>query len=120
MNLLVRWALMTLALYLTVALGVGLHMPQDGLAPLLVTAAVIGLVNAVVRPVLVVVTFPLTVITFGLFLLVVNAVALLVAAAVTPLQVAGFGGALLGSLVLSVMNLLLTRLFGGKNGGKRR
>lgn len=114
MNLLVRWGLMTLALYLTVALGVGLHMPQDGLVPLLVTAAVIGLVNAIVRPILVVLTFPLTVITLGLFLLVVNAVALLIAAAVTPLEVSGFGGAVLGALILSVINLVLTRLFTSK------
>ncbi|MFA5594556.1 MAG: phage holin family protein [Trueperaceae bacterium] len=114
MNLLVRWGLMTLALYVTVALGVGLHMPQDGLMPLLVTAAVIGLVNAVVRPILVLLTFPLTVVTFGLFLLVVNAVALLIAAAVTPLQVSGFGGAVVGALILSVINVVLTRLFTSK------
>lgn len=105
---------MTLALYVTVALGVGLHMPQDGLMPLLVTAAVIGLVNAVVRPVLVLLTFPLTVVTFGLFLLVVNAVALLIAAAVTPLEVSGFGGAVVGALILSVINVVLTRLFTSK------
>lgn len=102
---------MTLALYLTVLLGVGLRMPQDGLVPLLVTAAVIGLVNAVIRPILVLLTLPLTVITFGLFLLVVNAVALLIAAAVTPLQLSGFGGAILGALVLSIINLVLTRIF---------
>lgn len=102
---------MTLALYVTVRLGVGLYMPQDGLGPLLVTAAVIGLVNAVIRPILVVLTLPLTVITFGLFLLVVNALALLLAAAVTPLQISGFWGAVLGALVLSVINLVLSRLF---------
>jgi len=111
MNLLARWALSTLALYLTVQLGVGVHMPQGGLGPLLVTAAIIGLVNAVVRPLLVILTLPITVITFGLFLLVVNGLALLIAAAVTPLQVNGLGGAILGALVLSVLNLLLTRLF---------
>ncbi len=111
MNLLIRWALITLALYLTVQLGVGLHMPQDGLGPLLITAAVIGLVNAVVRPILVLLTLPLTVLSLGLFLLVVNAVALLIAGAITPLQIDGFGGAVLGALVLSVLNMLLTRLF---------
>ena len=114
MNLLVRWGVMTLALYVTVALGVGLRMPQDGLIPLLVTAAVIGLVNAIVRPILVLLTIPLTVITFGLFLLVINAVALLIVAAVTPLQVSGFGGAVVGALILSIINLVLTRLFTSK------
>ena len=114
MNLLIRWAIMALALYLTVSLGVGVHMPRTALGTLLVTAAVIGLVNAVVRPILVLLTFPLTVVTFGLFLLVVNAVALLIAAAVTPLEVSGFGGAVVGALILSVINVVLTRLFTSK------
>ena len=111
MNLLLRWALSTLALWVTVNLGVGLTLPAGGLAPLLVTAAVIALVNAVVRPVMILLTVPLTVVTFGLFLLVVNGLALAVAAAVTPLQVSGFGGAVVGALVLSVLNMLLTRAF---------
>lgn len=112
MNLLIRWALLTLALYLTVQLGVGVSMPAGGLGPLLLTAAIIGLVNAVVRPILVVLTFPLTLLTFGLFLLVVNGIALAIAGAVTPLIVNGLGGAILGALVLSVINLILSRLFG--------
>lgn len=111
MNLLIRWAITTLALFLTVQLGVGLQMPSGGLGPLLITALVIGLINAVVRPILVVLTLPLTVISLGLFLLVVNAIALWIAASVTPLQISGFGGAIIGALVLSVLNMLLVRLF---------
>lgn len=111
MNFLLRWALSTLALWLTIQLGVGLSMPADGLIPLVVTAAVIALVNAVVRPVMVVLTLPLTVMTFGLFLLVVNGLAIAVAAALTPLQISNFGGAILGALVLSVINMVLSRLF---------
>src|SRR5690606_40282503 len=61
-----------------------ISMGQDGLGPLLVSALVLGLVNAVVRPVMVLLTLPLTVLTLGLFLLVVNALALAVVAAVTP------------------------------------
>ncbi len=114
MNLLIRWALSTMALFLTVRLNVGLHMPNDNLGALLITSLVIGLVNAVVRPILVVLTLPLTVVTFGLFLLVVNALALSVAAAITPLQINGFFGAIFGALVLSVLNMVLTRLFQGR------
>ncbi|NLG09352.1 MAG: phage holin family protein [Deinococcales bacterium] len=114
MNLLIRWAIMALALYLTVSLGVGVHMPRTALGTLLVTAAVIGLVNAVVRPVLVLVTLPLTVVSLGLFLLVVNAIALWLASLVTPLTIDGFGGAVVGALLLSVLNMLLTRLFRDK------
>lgn len=111
MDLLIRWALSTLALFLTVRLNVGLHMPQDNLGALLITSLVIGLVNAVVRPVLIVLTLPLTVVTIGLFLLVVNAIALSVAAAITPLQIDGFLAAIFGALVLSILNMLLNRLF---------
>ncbi len=117
MKLLIRWALTTLALFLTVRLNVGLHMPQDNLGALLITSLVIGLVNAVVRPILIFLTLPLTVVTFGLFLLVVNAIALGVAASITPLQIDGFGGAIFGALVLSIVNMLLFGLF---KAGKRR
>ncbi len=120
MNLLLRWALSTVALWLTVRLGVGVSLPDDGLLTLLVTAIVIGLVNAVVRPIMVVLTLPLTVISLGLFLLVVNGLALAIAAAVTPLELSGLGGAILGALVLSVLNTLLTRVFVPKARLRRR
>ena len=112
MNLLIRWALNAVALWLTVQLLSGVSMAADGLWPLLIAALVVGLVNAVVRPVMVLLTLPITLLTFGLFLLVVNGLALAVAAAVSPLQLAGFGSAVLGALVLSVFSALLSRLFG--------
>jgi len=111
MNLLIRWALNALALWITVQLHVGLGMSRPGLGPLLVAALVLGLVNAVVRPVMILLTLPLTVITLGLFLLLVNALAIGVVAALTPLTVNGFWGAVLGALVLTVISALLTRLF---------
>ena len=111
MNLLIRWALNAAALWLTVQLLPGVTIASGGLGPLLVAALVVGLVNAVVRPVMVLLTLPVTLLTFGLFLLVVNGLALAVAAAVSPLQLAGFGSAVLGALVLSVFSALLSRLF---------
>lgn len=111
MNLLVRWALNALALWLTVRFVGGMSIAADGLLPLLGAALVIGLVNAVVRPVMVLLTLPVTLLTFGLFLLVVNGLALAVAAAISPLDIAGFGSAVWGALVLSVVSALLSRLF---------
>jgi len=76
-------------------------------------AFVLGLVNAIVRPLMILMTLPLTILTFGLFLLVVNALMLwLVAALVPGIQVRGFGPAFLGSLVLTVLNLLVASLVG--------
>jgi len=114
MNLLIRWALNALALWLTVQLLPGVGMSADGLWPLLLAALVVGLVNAVVRPVMVLLTLPVTLLTFGLFLLVVNGLALAIAAAVSPLELAGFGWAVLGSVVLSLFSALLSRLFGDR------
>jgi len=78
-----------------------------------IAALVLGLVNAFVRPVMVLLTLPLTVVTFGLFLFVVNALVLwLVAALVPGFQVKGFTSALLGSLVLTLLNLAVAALLG--------
>ena len=111
MNLLLRWALNALALWLTVELHVGLSIVPPTVGAYLVAALVLGLVNAVVRPLMVLLTLPLTILSFGLFLLVVNALAIGVVAALTALTVSGVGGAVLGALVLTVISAVLSRLF---------
>ncbi len=111
MNLFIRWALNALALWLTAQLNVGLYFSRPGLGPVLVAALVLGLVNAVVRPLMILLTLPLTLLTMGLFLLVVNGLAIAIVATLTPLEVTGFWGAILGALVLTVISALLGRLF---------
>jgi len=79
----------------------------------LLGAIVLGLVNAFVKPLMVFLTIPLTIITLGLFLLVINALVLQLVAALSPgIKVDGFGSALLGALVLTLLNLLVMMLFG--------
>lgn len=74
----------------------------------LVAALILGLVNAVVRPIAVALTLPLTVMTLGFFLFVINAVMILIVAAVVPgFSVASFWWALLFSLILSLANGLV-------------
>ena len=76
-------------------------------------ALVLGLVNAVVRPLAVLLTLPLTVVTFGLFLLVVNGVMLKLAAAVVPgFRIHGFMPAVWGGLLLTLLNLLIDAFLG--------
>lgn len=78
----------------------------EGWGAALIGAMVLGFVNAVVRPVMVFLTLPLTVISFGLFLLVINALMLWLMAALVPgIHVQGFWPALMGSLVLTLLNL---------------
>jgi putative membrane protein len=102
--------ILTAALLLLVSnLVSGVHVQGWGSA--LVGAIVLGFVNAVVRPLMVLLTLPFTILTFGLFLLVVNALMLwLVAALVPGIRVQGFGSALLGSLVLTLLNLAVELL----------
>src|SRR5262249_25516731 len=89
----------------------GVYVADWGSA--LLGAFVLGLVDALVRPVMVLLTLPLTILTFGLFLLVVNALMLwLVAALVPGIRIRGFGPALLGSLVLTLLNVAVAAVVG--------
>lgn len=84
---------------------------RDGKAALF-GAIMLGLANAFVRPILIVLTLPVTFITLGLFLLVVNALMLMLAAAlVDGFEVEGFGAAMWGSIGLAVLNFLVGVLF---------
>jgi len=84
-----------------------------GAGTLLVAGALLGVVNAFVRPVVVLLTLPLTILTLGLFLLVVNAAMIgLVAAMLPAFRVAGFWPALFGSLVVSVVSHLVSWFVG--------
>jgi putative membrane protein len=100
-GLLIRWAIVALGLWVASRLVPGIHI--DDTATLILAAAVLGIVNAVVRPIVVLLTLPLTVLTLGLFLWLVNAAMFgLAARLVTGFHVAGVVPALLGSLLVSI------------------
>ena len=91
------------ALGLALAAAVVPGMEIAGLGALLVAALLLGLVNAIVRPILLVLTFPITLLTLGLFLLVINAAMLaLVAALLEGFALRGFLSALLGAIVVGL------------------
>lgn len=78
----------------------------EGWGAALIGAIVLGLVNAIVRPLMVILTLPFTIFSFGLFLLVINALMLWLMAALVPgIRIQGFISALVGSLVLTLLNL---------------
>ncbi len=109
MHLVVRWLLNAVALLLTAWIIPGIAV--TGAVALIVAALVIGLLNALVKPILVVLTFPLTVLTLGLFLLVLNALLFWLAAVVVPgFEVTGFLAALLGAIVMSIFGWALAKL----------
>ena len=83
----------------------------DGFMPALIAAFLLGIVNAIIRPILVFLTLPLTLLTLGLFLLVINGLMLgLVAALVRGFYVNGFGGAIFGSILISIVSWILSKL----------
>lgn len=79
-------------------------------------AALIGLLNITVKPILIILTIPITLVTLGLFLLVINALLILIAAAIVPgFFVDGFWWAFLFGLILAIINSLLGITLGGNN-----
>ena len=106
MRLFVRWLVNAAALYLTTRIVPGISVVD--LETLLVAALVIGLVNAIVKPVAKFISFPITVLTLGLFYLVVNGAMFALAARLTPgFELESFRSAVLGAIVMSLVGMVL-------------
>ena len=114
MKIIVRWLLLAAALLLVAHLYPGVSVQSFTSA--LIAAFVLGLLNTLVRPILVLLTLPVTLITLGLFLFVINALMFWAAAhLLNGLTVTGFTAALIGSLLYSlcgmVIDVAMERLF---------
>ena len=103
-----RWIINAIALLLTTRVVTGVKVPDVGTA--IVAALVLGIVNAVIRPIVLILTLPLNILTLGLFTFVVNAAMLYIVASVTRLRLESFWAAFVGAIVLSVISMLLTWL----------
>ncbi|NVM86721.1 phage holin family protein [Variovorax sp. SG517] len=109
---LVHWAITGISLWVASHLFRGLKFDSTG--ALIVSALLLGLANAIVKPLLIVLTLPLTLVTFGLFLLVINALMiLLVAALVKGFRVSGFWTALFASIFISLLSIVIGSLVTG-------
>ncbi|MCU0247001.1 MAG: phage holin family protein [Bryobacter sp.] len=112
-SLLFRWALSAISLLVVAYVIPGISV--DGVMTALLAAVVIGLVNGTLGLLLKVVTFPLTLLTLGLFWLIVNALMLMLAAKlVSGFSVSGFWAAFFGSILLGIVNSLLSKLIDEK------
>jgi len=114
MKLIVRWLLLAAALLLVAHLYSGVVVNTFGAA--MIAALVLGLLNTLLRPLLVLLTLPVTLVTLGLFLFVINALLFWTAASLLDgFNVTGFGSALIGSLIYSlcgmVIDVAMERLF---------
>ncbi len=108
-HFLVRWILMAAAIMVAANLIDGIYV--DGWGAVLIAALVLGIINAVIRPILILLTLPLNLLTLGLLTFVINGLMLkLVAAVVSGFEVVGIWPAVIGAVVLSVVSTVLNWL----------
>jgi putative membrane protein len=106
MDLLIRWLVYSGIIYFTCWLLPGIKVTDFRVA--VIVAAVLGIINVSVKPILIFFTLPITILTLGLFLLIINALMLiLVSHLVSGFRIASFGWAVLGALIISIVYHLI-------------
>jgi putative membrane protein len=112
LGFLLRWSMNLLALMVAASVIDGIRIRSIGMGML--AAGILGVVNAVIRPVVMLLTLPITILTLGLFTLVVNALMLLLVAKLVPgLVIEGFRAAFWGGLIVSLVSWVLNSVIGG-------
>ena len=118
MKLLIRWLVTSIALLMAAWIVPGIRVEHDSWTVFAAMAVILGLVNAVIRPILALLSCPLIIVTLGLFVLVINGITLLLASWIARhwfgvgFYVDGFLPAFLGALIVSVVSVALTALLG--------
>ncbi len=109
----VKWLILTAAITIAAYLLNGIQV--DGFSSALLTAAILGILNTFFKPILVLLTLPINILTLGLFTFVINALMLKMASGViSGFRVESFWAAILGSIIISVVNGILSGLIKGK------
>lgn len=107
----IRWLILTVAIVVTSYLIDGIRV--SGFFSAFFAAAMLGILNAFFRPILIVLTLPINILTLGFFTFVINAILLLMASGVIPgFGVSGFWSALLGALLISLVSWILNTFIG--------
>ncbi len=108
-SILLKWLINALALYVTTYLVKGIQV--SGALALLLAAALLGILNAVIRPILIILTLPINILTLGLFTLVINGLMLwIVSFLIKGFVIQGFWPALLGALMISIISWIVSWL----------
>jgi len=109
MRILINWLITTVAILISAYFLPGVSVRS--LTAAVITALVLGLINAIIRPILVILTLPLTILTLGLFIFILNALLVLLTSAIVPgFDVRSFWWALLFSLLFSIVSFILHRI----------
>jgi putative membrane protein len=106
-GILIRWLILTAAIMLTPYVVKGIQV--DGFLSALEAAAILGVLNAIFRPVLMILTLPINILTLGLFTFIINGCLLMMAScAMSGLEINGFWSAFWGSIIISIVSWLLS------------
>lgn len=109
MAILIGWLINAISLFVTAKIVPGISV--DSYQNLFLAALVIGIINALIKPILQIISLPITLLTLGIFALIINALLLSLAAWVVPgFHIASFWSAFLGAIVLSVVSTILNSL----------
>jgi len=117
MNLLIRWIIASFSLFIAAWLVPGIRVEGNAWGAYAVMAVILGLINAIIRPILKLLSLPIIILTLGLFLLVINGITLWMASALAievfhvGFYVDGFWSALLGALIVSIVSVILSAFF---------
>jgi putative membrane protein len=117
MNLLLRWIIASFSLFVAAWLVPGIRVEGNAWGVYAVMAVILGLINAIIRPILKLLSLPIIILTLGLFLLVINGITLWMASALAikvfhvGFYVDGFWSALLGALIVSIVSMILSAFF---------
>ncbi|KKQ60757.1 MAG: hypothetical protein US81_C0013G0009 [Parcubacteria group bacterium GW2011_GWE2_38_18] len=115
MNMLVKWLILTASIMSAAYLIPGVEV--TGLWPALILAIVIGVINLIIRPILILITLPINILTLGLFTFIINAFLVLLASTIVKgFEVGGFFNALLFSIIVSLFNFILSKVLDPING----
>ena len=113
-DIIIKWLINTLALFIVVKVIKGINLNAtgfDAFVILAVTAAIIGVINALIRPIILLLTLPINILTFGLFTFIINGILFAVAGAlVKGFEITNLWSAIIGYIFFSIISFLLTIL----------
>lgn len=121
-NFFIRVIINAIGIALTAELLPGIHVANNDLGTLLIIGIVFGIVNALLKPLLILLTCPAVILTLGLFLLIINAIILSVTASLIParLQIDSFGWAVIGGIVMGIIGMILESVLGVREKDKNK
>jgi putative membrane protein len=117
MNLLLRWIIASFSLFIAAWLVPGIRVEGNAWGVYAVMAVILGLINAIIRPILKLLSLPIIILTLGLFLLVINGITLWMASALAikvfhvGFYIDDFWSALPGALIVSIVSMMLSGFF---------